>query len=148
MFYILCNYNAYNYQLSQLFMCPPENILSFHQSELPSIFPKLVKPQDPNNITIVDKEIKIICKRKMVNSVTLAIELDPSCSNYELEVYCETENKPPQTLTCNNRATVLIGDLEEDKYYKARIRGIYDDNKKIMTKWSQEISFYPLKGIF
>jgi hypothetical protein len=146
MFYILYDSHS-NYQLSQYFMCPPENTFSFQKTELQSIFPKFVKPQDPNYITIVDKEIKLTCKRRMVNSVNLGIELDKSFSLYEIEVYCETENKPPQILTFNNRPTILIGDLEEDKYYKARIRGISDD-KGTMTKWSQEISFYPLKGSF
>ena len=128
-------------------MAPPENFLSYHQSELPSIFPKLVKPQDPNYTTIVDKEIKISFKKKMVKSVSLAIELDKCCSIYEIEVHCETESKAPEKLIVNNRPTVLIGGLEEDKLYKARVRGIYDEDKHTMTKWSQEISFYPLKGI-
>ena len=147
MFYIVNSNGSTNYTLSTYFRCLSQNCFDFTPADMPSIFPSIF-PTDLFskifNISI-DKVIKFSCQRRMVNAVILSIELDHDCPNYEIEVYCESENKPIQKLSLNNRPTVLIGGLEEDRCYRARIRGLWMDST-IATKWSPEISFYPLKG--
>lgn len=167
MFFIINSFMSSPYNASLCLYCPPENVVIYSKEEMPTIFPdyfeldynkpiknidnskimeniengKIVKP-----LKIVDKEISISLKRRKYRSAEFFIQFDEDFSKYEIDLYSYSDKKPRPVLVVD-RQKFIIDDLEESQNYSIRIRGL-NPELNTFTKWSKEINFYSLKGIF
>lgn len=146
MFFVINEYNASSYQMSQYYPNhPPQNFFVYYKVELPAIFPTYGKPLNKDKMSISDKEITLKFNRRMIGAVKLDIGTDTQFQDYELEVYPESGENP--IIKKTDRSNITVSGLKEDQCYKARVRGMNDD-LKIQSKWSKEVSFFPLKSKF
>ena len=91
MFFIVRDWNTYPENAANCLHCSPENIIDYCKTDFPLIFPNQEKAL---RASILDKEIGFSCRRRMFTACELFIEFDKDFSEYEVEIYSETDNKP------------------------------------------------------
>jgi hypothetical protein len=109
---------------------------------LPSIFPNFGKPAPPASNGLVSEEIGLKCKRRFYSGAELLIEFNKSFISYEIEIYSEKDSNP--LIKCiTDREIFYANNLEENKNYFARVRGVNEEHH-IYTKWSKDLLFHSL----
>lgn len=141
MFFITYSWNNYDgFEMKNYFYCDPENCFNFCNEEFPMIFPNIDKKKN-----VINKKINISLHRRMLGAAEIFIEFDELFSQYEIQVFDQTNSVDPFISAISDRKTYIACPLKENVCYIVRVRGVNKEDN-CYTKWSDECSFYSLKS--